>query len=319
MGLQKLNDIKYLTNAIKTEAISLGFNAFGVAKCEKVDAEYMRCYKQWLEHSMHGSMSYLENNLDLREDPTLLLPNCKSIIMVAINYFPQKKQPDNLPKFSYYAYGRDYHKVVKKRLTKLLDFIKNTYSKEVNGRVFSDSAPVMERYWARKAGLGWIGKNSLLIIPKMGSFFFLGTLLLDIELNYDEEIESKCGVCSKCMKNCPTGAIIAPRIIDSKRCISYLTIESKNDIPADLLPLLGDKLYGCDMCQLVCPWNKYAKPTDVKDFEYRDAYLDLSADDIMNMEESEFDKISEGSAIKRAGLEKLKKTIKAIKTNKNHI
>lgn len=316
MGVQKVIDIKHLTNQIKAESISLGFNAFGVAKCEKVEDIYMKRYRRWLSQSMHGTMGYMENNIELRENPCLLLDNCKSIIMVALNYYPQKTQPDNLPRFSYYAYGRDYHKVVKKKLEKLFDFVQGIYPRDVKGRFFSDSAPIMERYWAKKAGLGWIGKNGMLIIPKMGSFFFLGTLLLDIELEYNKEIDSMCGQCTKCIKGCPTNAIVSPFIIDSKRCISYLTIESKDDIPKELSSLLGKNIYGCDICQMVCPWNRFSKPTDIQDFEYRCSYLELSMDEIDNMDEEKFDEISKGSAIRRAGLEKLKKTISSIKDNR---
>lgn len=311
-----MKDIERVTQLIKTEAKSLGFNAFGVARCEKVDNAYMTGYRKWVEKSMHGTMNYMSENIELRENPALLLDKCKSILMVALNYYPGKIQSENLPRFSYYAYGRDYHKVIKQRLKKLLDFIKNIYPTDVNGRFFTDSAPIFERYWAKKAGLGWIGKNGMLIIPKMGSFFFLGTLLLDIELQYDKETDNRCGNCSLCINKCPTGAIVSPSCIDSRKCISYLTIESKNDIPPDLSPLLGCNIYGCDICQIVCPWNRFASPTMIKDFEYRESYLDLTIDEISNMDQMTFDEISKGSAIRRAGLEKLKKNINSIKSNK---
>lgn len=307
---------KDLTNRIKAEAHRLGFIAVGAAKCEKVDPEAMNKYREWINKGMNGTMQYMERNIELREDPSLLLPGCKSIVMVAINYYPQIKQDSNLPQISYYAYGRDYHKVIKGRLKKLVEYIQSIHPTPFNSRIFTDSAPVMERYWAKKAGLGWIGKNSLLIIPKVGSFFFLGTLLLDITLEYDNEIGDHCGKCTRCIDHCPTKAITTPKIIDARRCISYLTIENKDEIPKDLQTLIGNRLYGCDTCQIVCPHNRMAKHTEIEDFK-SGALLLIDIDTIEKMSEEEFDVLSRGSALRRAGLHGLKRTIKALKAQKN--
>ncbi len=302
-----------ITELIKAEALSLGFSVCGVAKAGEVPNEVCQHYDEWLEKNFHGNMSYLERNKELRRDPRKLVEGTRSVIMVAMNYYPKVKRDENSPKIAYYAYGRDYHKVVKKRLDKLLKFIKEHINEEADGRSFADSAPIMERYWAVQAGLGWIGKNGLLIIPKLGSFFVLGVLLLNLELEADKEMPNRCGPCVRCIKSCPTSALLGNGVMDARRCVSYLTIENKDEIPKELADKLGDRLYGCDTCQEVCPWNRLARPTEVEDFHPKEAILSLDYETIEKMENDEYEQLFAGSPIRRAGLEGLKRSLRAIK------
>ena len=219
------NDI---VTQIKAEAFRLGFSACGIARADAVPETLLQEYDSWIETGYHGDMDYLARNRELRSDPRILLPGTKSLIVVAMNYYPETKQHPDAPQFAYYAYGRDYHKVVKKRLDQLLSYMRTELQLMVSGRAFSDSAPIMERYWAEQAGLGWRGKNSLLIIPRAGSYFFLGELLIDIELPADSPMRNLCGRCERCQTSCPTEAFLAPGCIDARRCISYLTIEQKD-------------------------------------------------------------------------------------------
>ncbi len=299
---------------IKAEALSLGFSVCGVAKAGLVPDEVCRAYDEWLEKNYHGSMSYLERNKELRRDPRLLVPNTESILMVAMNYYPKVKRDEASPKIAYYAYGRDYHKVVKKRLDKLLKFIQQEIDSSVQGRSFADSAPIMERYWAVQAGLGWLGKNGLLIIPKLGSFFVLGVLMISLPLEGDEVMPNKCGPCRKCIDGCPTSALLGNGQMDARRCVSYLTIENKDDIPEELAELLGDRIYGCDTCQEVCPWNRLARPTEIEDFHPKDFLLGLDYEAIERMDEEEYNQLFAGSPIRRAGLSGLKRSVRAVKT-----
>ncbi len=305
--------IKDITEKIKAEALSLGFSVCGVARAGLVPDEVCRHYDEWLEKNYHGSMSYLERNKELRRDPRKLVEGTRSIIMVAMNYYPKVKREENTPKIAYYAYGRDYHKVVKKRLDKLLKFVQEHIDEKAEGRSFADSAPIMERYWAVQAGLGWIGKNGLLIIPKLGSFFVLGVLMINLDLEPDEEMPNKCGVCERCIKSCPTNALLGGGLMDARRCVSYLTIESKDEIPKELAEKLGDRLYGCDTCQEVCPWNRLARPTEIEDFHPKDFLLELDYDTIEAMEQEEYNQLFAGSPIRRAGLDGLKRSLRAIK------
>lgn len=297
---------------IKAEALRLGFSACGIAQAEAVEEEVYQRVEQWVSEGYHGDMSYLERNHDLRRDPRLLLPGSKSIIMVAMNYYPEQKQADDTLRFAYYAYGRDYHKVVKKRLDKLLQFITSELDPECIGRSFADSAPILERYWAERAGLGWRGKHGLLIIPRLGSYFVLGTLLVSTQLTADKPQPNRCGACSRCIDHCPTQAIIAPQTLDARRCISYLTIEQSGEIPDELASKLGNKLYGCDTCQEVCPWNRYAKPTEITDFAPRAAILSMQRENLESMIDHDFDLHFSGSPVRRAGLIGLKRTLRAI-------
>lgn len=300
---------------IKAEALALGFAACGVARADRVPDEEYRAVEQWLSSGYHGDMTYMERNADLRRDPRLLVPGTKSIIMVAMNYYPNARQSSELPQIATYAYGRDYHRVVKKRLDRLLEFIRTHIVREVEGRAFADSAPLMERYWAVQAGLGWRGKHGLLIIPRMGSYHVLGALLVNVELTYDTPMSERCGRCRRCLDACPTKALIAPGVMDARRCISYLTIESSAEIPEELAPLLGNRLYGCDTCQDVCPWNVRARPTEVSDFAPRESLLSLTAERISTMELEEFEQLFAGSPIRRAGLRGLQRSLRAITPN----
>lgn len=298
---------------IKAEALRLGFSACGIAKADAVPNEEYSLIEQWLNDGYHGNMSYLERNADLRRDPRLLVEGTQSIIMVAMNYYPSELQDTQAPQFAYYAYGRDYHKVVKKRLDLLLAYIRTHIDDSCTGRSFADSAPLLERYWAVQAGLGWRGKNSLLIIPHAGSYFVLGALLISTVLSPDSPQPNRCGKCTRCLDNCPTKALLGAGYMDARRCISYLTIEQADEIPNELAEKMGNRLYGCDTCQQVCPWNRYASPTTVEDFAPRAAILSIQAHILEQMQEADFSLHFAGSAVKRAGLSGLKRSLRAIK------
>lgn len=304
-----------IVTAIKAEALRLGFSACGIARAEAVPSEVMASYDAWIDAGHQGSMEYLERNRELRADPRVLLPGTRSLIAVAMNYYPAEKQAEDAPQFAYYAYGRDYHKVVKKRLDKLLLYMQEGLELTVSGRAFADSAPILERYWAEKAGLGWRGKNSLLIIPRAGSYFFLGFLLVDLELPADEPMRNLCGKCTRCQTACPTQAFVRPGVLDARRCISYLTIEQKGEIPQDLAPKLGKRLYGCDACQQCCPWNRYARPTEIEDFSPRESLLRLSPEALEALTEEEYLALFAGTAVKRAGREGLLRSWRGIREN----
>lgn len=303
------------SHKIKAEALRLGFASCGIARATEVpEAEY-RALESWIAAGLHGSMSYLERNADLRRDPRLLVPGTRSIIMVALSYYPQERQSSTLPQWATYAYGRDYHRVVKRRLDKLLDYIRTHIAPEVSGRAFADSAPLLERYWAVQAGLGWRGKHGLIIVPSMGSFHVLGALLVDLDLAPDTPLPNRCGTCTRCIDHCPTGALLGQGLMDARRCISYLTIEQGEEIPLEIAQRMGNRLYGCDTCQDVCPWNRNALPTVIEDFAPRAEILSLSADRIERMKEEEFDLLFAGSPIRRAGLSGIQRSLRAIRPN----
>lgn len=297
---------------IKAEAMRLGFSACGIAVADRVPEEEYEKVELWLKQNMHGSMSYLERNAHLRRDPRALVEGTQSLIVVAMNYYPKQFQSQDQPQFAYYAYGKDYHKVVKKRLQALLDYIRVEIDGSVQGRCFADSAPILERYWAVQAGLGWRGKNGLLIIPGAGSFFVLGTLLVSLKLEPDQVQPNRCGSCTRCLDHCPTKALIGAGVMDARRCISYLTIEQQDEIPSEIAPLLGNQIYGCDICQKVCPWNRYSQASGITEFMMSDTIKTISAKQIEEMKEEEFALFFAGSPIKRAGLKGLKRTLRAI-------
>ncbi len=301
-----------VAESIKAEAIRLGFDACGIARAEAVPDDIYAGVEAWISAGHHGSMSYMERNTELRRDPRLLVEGCRSLIVVALGYYPSARQETQLPQIAKYAYGRDYHKVVKKMLDQLLDFIVREVEPTATGRAFADSAPILERYWAERAGLGWRGKHGLLIIPRMGSYYLLGCLLTNLELPPDSPLPNRCGTCQRCLEACPTKALLGDGRMDARRCISYLTIESSEAIPSELAPLLGGRLYGCDTCQDVCPWNRWARPTRVRDFAPRWEILRLRPRDIETMEQEQFDRLFAGSAIRRAGLLGLQRTLRAI-------
>lgn len=310
-------DKTYISQQIKEYATTIGFDICGICKAESVTNEEKNRLKDWLNQSFHADMGYMANHFEKRIDPTLLVEGTKSIICVALNYFPDKKQAKDLPQIAYYAYGKDYHIVVKEKLQQLFNHVKSIIP-TLEGRIFCDTAPVMERYWAAKAGLGFIGKNSLLILPKKGSYFFLGELIVNIELDYDTPITLSCGNCTRCIDACPTKAIIAPKVINSKKCISYQTIENKNEIDKEVIANLNNRFYGCDICQQVCPWNKYARPNSVNEFTPSEDILHLSIEKLEHLSIEQYQAIFKNSPIKRAKLSGLKRNSEAIKQSQNN-
>ena len=303
------NSKSELTHWIKTRAIELGFLAVGIAKSEFLEEEAVRL-RAWLDNNYHGSMTYLEHHFEKRTDPSLLIANAKSVISFAFNYFPEQQQEQDSYKISKYAYGRDYHKVVKKKLVILFKEMEEKIG-PVNGRCFVDSAPIMEREWAKRGGLGWIGKHTLLINPKHGSFFFLGEMIIDKELIYDEPISDYCGSCTKCITACPTDAITEKGFeLDASKCISFLTIENKADtIPEAFAGQMEDWIFGCDICQDVCPWNRFSEPHKEKDFALRSSIAELKKEDWEKLTQEEFDEIFFGTPIKRTGYKGLQRNI----------
>lgn len=298
------------TRIIKSLAAEHGFNFCGISKAEFLEAEAPK-FEEWLKRNYQGKMSYLENHFDKRLDPTLLVPGAKSVISLVYNYYPQKDlaQPDsdNL-KIAKYAYGEDYHFVMKDKLKSLTEKMREAIG-EINGRAFVDSAPVHERAWAQKSGLGWIGKNSLLLNRHMGSFFFLAELIIDLELEYDGPIKDYCGTCTACMDACPTNAIPEPYVVDGSKCISYFTIELKEEIPAEVKGKFENWIFGCDICQDVCPWNRFAQPHQEKKFLPQADLEAMTQSDWKEISEELFHKLFKKSPVKRAGLKGLKRNI----------
>ncbi|MEN9917930.1 MAG: tRNA epoxyqueuosine(34) reductase QueG [Bacteroidota bacterium] len=303
-----------ISQQIKEHALSLGFDACGICSAEAIDKQEEEHLLKWIDNGYNGDMHYLAKNTDKRCDPRLLVDNAKSIICVALNYYPQQKQESTAPQIAYYAYGKDYHDVMKEKLQMLFGYIKKLIP-HVTGRVFVDTAPVMERYWAAKAGIGFVGKNTLLIIPKKGSYFFLGEIIIDVSLAYDQPLDISCGNCSRCMQACPTSAIEKPRLLNATKCISYQTIENKGEIAKQIRPLLNNKLYGCDICQQVCPWNKFAKPHTTPEFVPKDELLAIDYDTLAHMSIEDYQRIFKGSAMKRAKYSGLMRNYEALKLN----
>jgi len=281
----------------------------GISKAEFLEEEAPRL-EEWLKKGMHGEMQYMENHFDKRLDPRLLVDGAKSVISLGLNYFTDKEQADPLvPKISKYAYGDDYHQVIKEKLKQLLLVI-NEKIGEVGGRAFVDSAPVLDKVWAKKAGLGWVGKNTNLISKKVGSFFFLAELIIDLELEYDiEPTADHCGTCTNCIDACPTEAIVAPYIVDGSRCISYLTIELKNEIPQEFKGKMDNWMFGCDVCQDVCPWNKFSVLHHEPAFTPHPDLLNLTGKDWEDITEDVFKKVFKNSAVKRTKFNGLKRNI----------
>lgn len=297
------------SDEIKQKALDLGFDACGI--CRATESGEEERYMQWLQDHWQGGMGYMERNIDKRLDPRLLVEGARSIISVALNYYPPVKLPGKVPQFAYYAYGKDYHEVVREKLRYLFEWIRERVP-DVTGRYFSDSAPVLERFWAARAGLGFIGKNTLLIIPGKGSYFFLGELIIDIELDYDEPVTENCGDCTRCLRSCPTNAIEEPYRLNATRCISYQTIENKGEIAPEIVPNLRNNVYGCDICQKVCPWNRDAMSHNIPEFMSSDAFLKLDLEQILEMDEDRWNHIFRQSAVKRAKLSGLKRNASAI-------
>ena len=299
---------------IKKEALRLGFDACGISPADNSGEEER--YMKWIADNWHADMNYMARNIDKRIDPRLLVDGAKSIISIALNYYPHKKQASHAPQFAYYAYGKDYHDVIRGKLKELFDFIA-AKQPNVTGRYFSDSAPVLERFWAAQAGIGFVGKNSLLIIPGKGSYFFLGELIIDIELDYDKPIPENCGSCTRCLDGCPTGAIEVPYKVNANKCISYQTIENRGEISSHVAPRLKNYVFGCDICQKVCPWNRASTPHTTHEFMPNDSFMDLDLKKLLEMEEEEYREIFKGSAVKRTKFSGLKRNVIAVsKTRK---
>jgi epoxyqueuosine reductase len=299
------------TQQIKAWAKELGFQSCGVAKAGFLEEEAPRL-ENWLKNGHHGEMSYMENYFDKRLDPRLLVDGAKSVISLSLNYFTDEQQVDtSAPKLSKYAYGADYHHVIKGKLKQLQQLIQEHIG-EVNGRAFVDSAPVLDKAWAKKAGLGWIGKNSNLISKSTGSFFFLAELIVDLELDYDvAPTADHCGTCTKCIDACPTEAIVGPYVVDGSKCISYLTIELKNEIPASFKGKMDGWMFGCDICQDVCPWNRFSVVHTEPAFKPHPDLLGMSRQDWHEITEDVFQKVFKNSAVKRTKYSGLTRNIKA--------
>ncbi len=296
---------------IKTAAANLGFSFCGIAKADFLEEEAPRL-EEWLHRSYQGKMNYLENYFDKRLDPRLLVEGAKSVISVGYNYFPQQDLAQgDAPKIAKYAYGEDYHFVVKDKLKDLMKAIQAEMG-EVSGRAFVDSAPVLERPWAQRAGNGWIGKNSLLLNKQMGSFFFLAELIVDLELEYDSPVKDYCGTCTACMDACPTEAIPEPYVVDGSKCISYFTIELKEAIPADVKGKFENWIFGCDICQDVCPWNRFSKPHAETRFKPNNELNTFTKNDWLEITEEIIQKVFSNSAVKRTKLSGLKRNIEFV-------
>lgn len=284
----------------------------GISKAEFLEEEAPRL-EEWLNKNYHGSMGWMANYFDKRLDPTKLVPGAKSVVSVLLNYFPNQEQVDpEAPKISKYAYGQDYHYVIKDKLKELAQFIEENIG-EVSGRAFVDSAPVMDKAWAKRSGLGWVGKNTNLIHPKHGSFFFIGELILDLELEPDGPIKDYCGTCTACLDACPTDALFAPYQIDASKCISYLTIELKEQIPSEFKGKMDDWAFGCDVCQDVCPWNRFSKPHNEPAFEPQKGLLEMTKSDWDEITEDVFRELFKGSAVKRTKYAGLKRNLDFLK------
>lgn len=296
---------------IKQEAQRLGFLSCGISKADFLEAEAPRLEK-WLNNQMQGQMSYMENHFDKRLDPRLLVDGAKSVVSLLLNYYPQELQNLESYKISKYAYGEDYHQVIKSKLKELLDHIQNEIG-EVSGRAFVDSAPVLDKAWAAKSGLGWIGKNSNLITQKVGSFYFIAELILDLELDYDTPTTDHCGTCTACIDACPTQAIVQPYVVDGSKCISYFTIELKEQIPNEFKNKFNDWAFGCDICQDVCPWNRFSKPQQEPIFKPNEAILNYSKQDWNEITEDVFQQIFKKSPIKRTKFQGFKRNIDFLK------
>lgn len=333
-----------LTLYIKEEARLLGFDYIGIAKGEPVETTHANQFKEWIATDKHGEMQYLENNLEKRLNPCLLVPECKSILCVAMNYAPAEELPTDSYQLSYYAYGQDYHDIVKKKLFTLLGTITEKFVQEGFGKnlidkseenlqqailnsskICVDTVPILERYWAQRAGLGWIGKSGQLIIPKAGTYFFLGEIILPIILDYDKPASNRCGNCSKCITACPTQALSGDGMMDCKKCLSYLTIEYRGDQLIDpaskeVLPIsqaMNNSIYGCDICSQVCPWNRFSQPTKIDAFKPRPELLAMTKQDWKSLTVKQYQQLFKGSAVKRTKYSGLVRNIKTVSVKEN--
>jgi epoxyqueuosine reductase len=309
------NKQKY-TQFIKAESKRLGFLSCGISKAGFLEEEAPRL-EYWLNNKMNGKMSYMENNFDKRLNPTLLVDGAKSVVSLLLNYYPSEFQNEDFYKISKYAYGQDYHFVIKEKLKELLFSIQSNIG-EVSGRAFVDSAPVLDKAWAAKSGLGWIGKNSNLLTQKVGSFYFIAELIIDLELDYDSPTTDHCGSCTACIDACPTEAIVAPYVVDGSKCISYFTIELKEAIPAEMIGKFDDWIFGCDVCQDVCPWNRFSKAHNEPLFNPNKELLSMSKKDWTELTEDTFNAVFKNSPLKRTKYSGISRNIDFLKETKNN-
>ncbi|GGB69994.1 epoxyqueuosine reductase [Flavobacterium suaedae] len=306
-----LTNRQQYTDFIKAEAKRLGFLSCGISKAGFLEDEAPRL-EQWLNENRNGQMQYMENHFDKRLDPTLLVDGAKSVISLLLNYYPNETQNTESYKISKYAYGQDYHFVIKSKLKDLLHSIQENIG-EVGGRAFVDSAPVLDKAWAAKSGLGWIGKNSNLLSKQVGSFFFIAELIVDIELEYDTPVTDHCGSCTACIDACPTQAIVEPYVVDGSKCISYFTIELKDNLPMEMKGKFDDWMFGCDVCQDICPWNRFSKPHNEPLFNPHPDLLTMTKKDWEEITEDTFRAVFKKSAVKRTKFEGLKRNIEFLK------
>ena len=304
----KKNDYSKL---IKAESKRLGFLSCGISKAGFLEEEAPRL-EHWLNQNHHGEMKYMENHFDKRLNPTLLVDDAKSVISLLLNYYPSETQNSESYKISKYAYGQDYHFVIKEKLKELLHTIQTEIG-EVSGRAFVDSAPVLDKAWAAKSGLGWIGKNSNLLTQQIGSFYFIAELVVDLDLEYDYATTDHCGTCTACIDSCPTEAIVTPYVVDGSKCISYFTIELKDNIPTEMKGKMDDWIFGCDVCQDVCPWNKFSKSHSEPLFDPNPQLLSFTKKDWEEITEDTFKTVFKNSGVKRTKLEGLQRNIKFLK------
>lgn len=307
-------DRKELTETIHRSALELGFSACGFAKAEPVDEDVSKTLECWIANGMNGCMQYMANYADKRNDPRLLVEGAKSVISVALNYFPKRLQPDSTFRFAKYAYGKDYHDVMKMLLMQLFEKIR-LLQPDVEGRIFCDTAPVLERYWAWRCGLGWIGRNTSLIIPGAGSYFFLGEIICNKEFDYDTPQPNRCGSCHKCLDSCPTGALCSGCVLDANLCLSCQTIENRGELSESAVNAMGNRIYGCDTCQDVCPWNRFAAPTEIEEFAPSEQFISMTKEQWESLSVEEYRLLFKGSAVKRAKFEGLVRNIKAASRN----
>lgn len=306
-----MNSKSKYTQIIKTESKRLGFLSCGISKATFLEDEAPRLEK-WLKNGYHGEMSFMEDYFDKRLDPRLLLTGAKSVVSLLLNYYPSEFQNNDSYKISKYAYGKDYHYVIKKKLKKLIYALKTEIG-DFRARAFVDIAPVMDKAWAAKSGLGWMGKSSNLITKQVGSFYFIAELIIDLELEYDNPTTDHCGNCTACIDACPTQAIIQPYVVDGSKCISYYTIELKNNLPQEVKTKMDDWIFGCDVCQDVCPWNRFSKPHNEPKFNPNQELLNFTKRDWEEITEDTFEKVFKGTPVKRTQYQGLKRNIDFLK------
>lgn len=299
-----------LSRQIKAEALRLGFSACGVSPADAVDDIHRAAFLDWLGDGCQAGMDYMARNVEKRLDPRLLVEGAQSVISVALNYYPSRLIPKDEYQLAWYAYGEDYHTVMKEKLARLADYVA-TLMPGCTGRAFCDTAPLLERYWAWRGGLGWIGRNTQLIIPRAGSAFFLGELVIDRPLACDSPMQNHCGTCTRCLTACPTGALRTPHRLDARLCLSYLTIEHRGDIPPQAAKQLGNSIYGCDRCQQACPWNRFATPATEARLAPRADLLAMRRADWVALSPERYRTLFKGSAVKRAKYEGLMRNIAA--------